>query len=102
MIFSKDAHQAIENETVGIIRHGINLYPVTSASQGQEEPLPASLDNAPDDSVASGDNPFFSTVLTPPGVTDESWRKINVTTYQGPTGQRYGYDNRTGSFLPLS
>jgi len=99
---SKNAHQAVENETVGIVRRGLNLYPVASLSQGKDSPFPASLDNAPDASAAGESNPFFSTVVNPPGVTDAAWHKVNATTYQGPTGQRYSYDNNAGSFFPIS
>lgn len=58
---------------------------------------PATLDNAPVGTFASGATPFFSNVLQIPVTT--GWQKTADNRYRSPSGDDYVYNPQDGSFI---
>jgi len=96
--FQEEAQMSVEKQNVGRIRIGINTYYIESIIQKRSSLYPERLDQAANSS-ASRDNPFFTNVLNPPGITNRRWRKLNDNLYQAPSGNFYTYDSVTGQFL---
>jgi MSHA pilin protein MshA len=95
--FREEAKQAVEKQEVGVIRVSISNYYIESIL-GKRIPLyPEILDSA-NVGYASPENPLFTNILAPPGVTSDEWRKLNTTTYQSYSGTVYTYNPETGTF----
>lgn len=89
------AKVSAEKGVVGGVRAGIATYYAHQCATASCA-YPSSLDIA-----SSGDcttsNVCFDTVLSQGGITSD-WVKASATTYTGPAGSTYAYDNTTGEF----
>lgn len=95
--FREEAKDAIEKQDVGCVRVGISNYYIESILEKRTPLYPETLDSA-NAGYASADNPLFTNVLAPPGVTSGEWRKLNSTAYEGHSGTVYTYNPVTGTF----
>ncbi len=84
-----------EKGVVGGVRAGISTYYAHQCATATCA-YASSLDAA-----STGDctttNVCFDTVLSQGGITSD-WTKASATTYTGPAGNTYTYDNTTGEF----
>jgi len=96
--FKEEAELAAEQKILGGVRSGISIYYIESAVQGRAPLFPQELDNA-GFSAVSVTNPFFTNLLSSPGLIDGDWQKLNATSYRGPSGAVYNYDSIKGTFL---
>lgn len=88
------AKTSAEKGVIGGIKSGISTYYANACATGTCA-YPSTLDSA---SVAacSASNPCFGNVLSQAITTD--WTKASSTTYTGPAGNTYTYDNSAGTF----
>lgn len=96
---SKGAESAVEAATVRTIKSGVQTYYYESMVKGRSPPYPSVLDDAPDGSFAGKDNPFFTAVVSAPGVMHDKWYKVDSNTYRGPSGGTYNYNSNAGEFV---
>ena len=86
-----EAGESVEAQGAGAVRSGIYTY------YANNKTFPVVLDIA-----GVGDcndsNACFIFVVTQGGETSENWRKTSATTYRGPAGNTFTYDNESGSF----
>lgn len=78
---------------MGSVQEGIALYGMESIATGRTPVYPASLDNAAD-GPASGQNPFFTTVLKE-GITDSHWTRSSGS-LGGNTVYQYMFEFKLG------
>jgi len=95
---SREAHLASEEAIIRAVKAGIQAYQIDSVLNDRIPAYPALLDAAPVGSRASRDNPFFTNVLETISVNRGSWQKESESTYRGPSGTVYAYDNTSGIF----
>lgn len=89
------AQVSAERGVVGGVRAGIAAYYAHQCATATCS-YPSSLDGATIGDCTA-DNECFDTVLAQGGITSD-WAKAGATTYTGPTGTTYAYDNSTGEF----
>ena len=94
--------EASERATVTAVRQAIAIYRAGRELERVEPVFPTRLDDALDDTVASVDNPFFEVVMEEGAAITAGWKKVHdsptIDIYRGPTGTRYIYNPRDGSF----
>lgn len=95
--FREEAKNAVEKQEVGSIRVAITNYYIESILEKRTPLYPEALDSA-NLGYAAPDNPLFTNVLAPPGVTTGEWRKLSSTTYEGYSGAVYTYNPEEGTF----
>ena len=88
---SSDASESVEAQSAGAVRSGIYTYYSTYKT------FPTVLDGAGIGSC-NPTNVCFDVVLTQGAETNENWQKTSATTYVGPAGNTFTYDNTNGSF----
>lgn len=93
---SGETGRAAEDEMVGKIKTGLQLYGAEYMVNNGQASYPPELDDA-SAGQSSTENRFFTNVLQEP-YGGSNWQKENGTVYIGPTGTRYVYDNSSGAF----
>ena len=95
--FRQEAALAVEKQQAHAVKVGIDSYFIQSVTGNRLPKYPATLDSASLNYVST-QNPFFTTVVTTPGVTRNGWRKLSSAIYQGQSGMFYFYDQTSGAF----
>lgn len=91
-----NAETSAEDEMVGHVRTGLQLFRAQEMVNGTTVTYPLTLDDASVGQSAAN-NPFFSNVTQNP-YRGSGWQKQDSTTYIGPAGNTYVYDNSSGAF----
>lgn len=88
--------ESMEQGVIEAVRQGVAEYAVISRGKGRSTIYPPLLDDA-EPGAATPQNLFFSHILQR-GIAVEGWEKTGQNEYRAPTGEKYVYDPRTGSF----
>jgi len=86
-----EASESVEAQSAGAVRSGLYTYYASNKT------FPILLDAAGVGNCGRS-NPCFIFVIAQGGETSENWRKTSATTYIGPAGNTFTYDNASGSF----
>lgn len=93
---SDESQVAAEEEMVGHIKTGLQLYHAQTMVNTGSGSYPATLDDA-EAGQSSVDNPFFTNITQNPYRGDD-WQKESDTTYIGPADGTYVYNSSAGTF----
>lgn len=101
--FTTETEIAARDDVVGSVRTGIALIRAEDlATNGPPGNYPTVLDSVPDNTDCTATNRCFGNVLSPNGIADDSWHKVDSTSYtfnDGTTTYTFTYDNINGTFL---